>query len=133
MQVEQLILSELERLAGTGFSATAIEAAVNSIEFSLRENNTGSFPRGLSLMLRSLASWIYDKDPFQPLQWKDDLQRFKASHICICKALPHTHQRSQTSMGPQPNAAPPAVCSMIMTCSASTTAIMPAQMPQQLS
>lgn len=25
------------------------------------ENNTGRFPRGLSLMLRSMAAWIYDR------------------------------------------------------------------------
>ena len=76
--MEQLITDEIARLAKTGFSSTAVEAAVNSIEFSLKENNTGSFPRGLSLMLRSLSAWIYDKDPFEPLQWKQDLQRFKA-------------------------------------------------------
>ena len=67
-QVESLILSQLEALAATGFSASAVEAAVNSIEFSLRENNTGSFPRGLSLMLRAVNAWIYDRDPFQPIQ-----------------------------------------------------------------
>ncbi|KAM0862557.1 hypothetical protein ACQ4PT_045202 [Festuca glaucescens] len=37
-----------------GFAAKAVEASMNTIEFSLRENNTGSFPRGLSLMLRSM-------------------------------------------------------------------------------
>ena len=79
LQVEELILGNLEQLAREGFSATAIEAAVNTIEFSLRENNTGSFPRGLSLMLRAAAAWIYDRDPLEPLQWTDDLQRFKAS------------------------------------------------------
>ena len=35
-----------------------IEAAINSVEFALRENNTGSFPRGLSLMLRSLGETL---------------------------------------------------------------------------
>lgn len=43
-----------------------------------RENNTGRFPRGLSLMLRSMSNWIYDKDPFQPMKWQDDLAQFKA-------------------------------------------------------
>ncbi|KAK9805775.1 hypothetical protein WJX73_008308 [Symbiochloris irregularis] len=76
-KVEELILGNLEQLAREGFTSTAIEAAVNTIEFSLRENNTGSFPRGLSLMLRSAAAWIYDQDPLEPLQWTDDLQRFK--------------------------------------------------------
>lgn len=35
-KVEQLILSELERLEKEGFTQSAIEAAVNTIEFSLR-------------------------------------------------------------------------------------------------
>lgn len=64
------MISKLEELAVSGFSASAIEAAVNTIEFSLRENNTGSFPRGLSLMLRAVGAWIYDRDPFQPIQWE---------------------------------------------------------------
>ena len=81
-QVEELVLSELEKLKKSGFTNTAVEAALNSIEFDLRENNTGSFPRGLSLMLRSMSTWIYDKDPFQPLQWTDALEHFK-----VCAAL----------------------------------------------
>lgn len=76
--MEALILAELERLEKEGFTSTAVEAAMNTTEFSLRENNTGAFPRGLSLMLRAMASWIYDKDPFQPLRWTEDLASFKA-------------------------------------------------------
>ncbi len=72
---------QLEAIASEGFTDSAIEAAINTIEFSLRENNTGSFPRGLSLMLRAMASWIYDKDPFQPLQWTRDLEHFKVSAL----------------------------------------------------
>ena len=45
-QVEQLIQSTLEELAQTGFSSSSIEAALNTTEFLLRENNTGRFPRG---------------------------------------------------------------------------------------
>ena len=77
MQVEQLIISELEKLAKTGFSKASIEAAVNSIEFDLRENNTGRFPRGLSLMLRSMSAWIYDRDPLSRLRWTEPLEHFK--------------------------------------------------------
>jgi Zn-dependent M16 (insulinase) family peptidase len=66
--VEKLILDKLAELADSGFTAGAIEAAVNTIEFSLRENNTGSFPRGLSLMLRAVGAWIYGRDPYTPIQ-----------------------------------------------------------------
>ncbi|XWS62885.1 hypothetical protein CRYUN_Cryun06bG0049000 [Craigia yunnanensis] len=56
----------------------AVEASMNTIEFSLRENNTGSFPRGLSLMLRSIGKWIYDMDPFEPLKYEKPLTILKA-------------------------------------------------------
>ena len=82
--MEALILAELERLEKEGFTGTAVEAAMNTTEFSLRENNTGAFPRGLSLMLRAMASWIYDKDPFQPLRWTEDLASFKARPCKLC-------------------------------------------------
>ncbi len=36
-----------------GIDPRTVEAAVNTIEFALRENNTGSYPRGLVLMLRA--------------------------------------------------------------------------------
>ncbi|GLC71241.1 hypothetical protein PLESTF_001094000 [Pleodorina starrii] len=77
-KVDALITSKLQELSVSGFSSTAIEAAINTIEFSLRENNTGSFPRGLSLMLRAVGAWIYDRDPFTQMQWEDALSSFKS-------------------------------------------------------
>lgn len=57
-KVEDLIFSTFKKLVDEGFTEEAVEASINSVEFSLRENNTGSFPRGLSLMLRSMVSLI---------------------------------------------------------------------------
>ncbi|MFP5259332.1 MAG: insulinase family protein [Acidobacteriota bacterium] len=76
--VEQLIRDTLTRLAAEGLPADAVEAGVNALEFSLRENNTGSFPRGLSLMLRSLTTWLHDGDPLTPLRFSGPLGRLKA-------------------------------------------------------
>jgi Zn-dependent M16 (insulinase) family peptidase len=56
-KVEELVMSTLKKLAEEGFETDAVEASMNTIEFSLRENNTGSFPRGLSLMLQSIVSF----------------------------------------------------------------------------
>ena len=53
-------------------------AAVNSVEFDLRENNSGRFPRGLAAMIRSLATWLYDGDPIAPLAWEKPLAALKA-------------------------------------------------------
>lgn len=64
-RVEELILQTLRDLADNGVPLPSVEAAVNSVEFSLRENNTGRFPVGLSVMLRSLTTWLYSDDPGQ--------------------------------------------------------------------
>ncbi|KAF6139096.1 hypothetical protein GIB67_010822 [Kingdonia uniflora] len=77
-KVEELVMSTLKKLAEEGFDTDAVEASMNTIEFSLRENNTGSFPRGLSLMLRSIGKWIYDMDPFEPLKYEKPLTSLKA-------------------------------------------------------
>ncbi|KAI3947676.1 hypothetical protein MKX01_034341 [Papaver californicum] len=77
-KVEELVMSTLKNLAEEGFDPEAVEASMNTIEFSMRENNTGSFPRGLSLMLRSIGKWIYDMDPFEPLKYEKPLTALKA-------------------------------------------------------
>ncbi|MBQ9105255.1 MAG: insulinase family protein, partial [Mailhella sp.] len=77
-EVERIMLDTLASLAEEGVPASAVEAALNSLEFMLRENNTGSFPRGLSAMFRSLADWLYDGDAFAPLAWEKPLASVKA-------------------------------------------------------
>lgn len=77
-KVESLIQDTIRRLAQEGIDPDNVAAALNTIEFRLRENNTGSFPRGLSLMLRSLQFWNYDKDPLAPLAFEKPLQAIKA-------------------------------------------------------
>jgi Zn-dependent M16 (insulinase) family peptidase len=77
-RVQALILETLKDLAESGFETEMIEASLNTTEFRLRENNTGSFPRGLSLMLRSLTTWLYDGDPFAPLAFEEPLANIKA-------------------------------------------------------
>ena len=76
--VEMLIMETLAELAENGIPAAAVEAAVNSVEFDLRENNSGRFPRGLAAMIRSLATWLYDGDPIAPLAWEKPLASLKA-------------------------------------------------------
>ena len=80
--VEKLILDTLTGLARDGIDPQTIEASINTIEFSLRENNTGSYPRGLALMLRSLTTWLYDSDPMALLGFESTL---KAVKNCISK------------------------------------------------
>ena len=76
-KVEALILDTLGKLAKEGIDKGTIEAAVNSMEFALRENNTGSFPRGIALMFRSLRTWLHGGDPLEPLQFEGPLAALK--------------------------------------------------------
>jgi presequence protease len=78
-QVETLIFATLEELAAAGIDPETVEAALNTTEFALRENNTGSFPRGLSLLFRALTTWVYDGDPLAPLAYEGLLAALKAN------------------------------------------------------
>lgn len=76
--VRELIVKTLEDIVAQGFEADLIEAGVNSAEFDLRENNTGSYPRGLIVMLRALGSWLYDRDPLELVAFEKPLAALKA-------------------------------------------------------
>ncbi len=77
-KVEDLVIKTLESLVSRGIDREAVEAAVNTIEFALRENNTGSYPRGLVVMLRALTAWLYDHDPIAPLKFEEPMKQIKA-------------------------------------------------------
>lgn len=76
-RIKALILQTLTALAQEGIDPHTVEAALNTIEFRLRENNTGNFPRGLLLMLRSLTTWLYDADPLILLAFEAPLAAIK--------------------------------------------------------
>ncbi len=78
---ETLIFDTLAELVAQGIKQETIEAAINSVEFSLRENNTGRFPRGISAMVHCLATWLYTTDPnvtLASLMWEKQLVAIKA-------------------------------------------------------
>lgn len=76
-EVEGLIFATLQNLVRDGIDKKAIEASVNTIEFLLRENNTGGYPRGLLLMIRALGSWLHGEDPIRPLHFEEALKTVK--------------------------------------------------------
>ena len=77
-RVEELILDTLNRLAVEGIDPDTVAASLNTVEFALRERNTGSFPRGLIVMLQALSTWLYDGDPFVALRIDAPLAGIKA-------------------------------------------------------
>ncbi|SBW11028.1 Presequence protease 1, chloroplastic/mitochondrial [uncultured delta proteobacterium] len=76
-RVEALILETLQTLANEGIDPKYLDAAVNSVEFELREKNSGRFPVGLAVMLQSLTTWLHDGDPVAPLRYEEPLAAIK--------------------------------------------------------
>ncbi|KAB8140835.1 peptidase M16 [Chloroflexia bacterium SDU3-3] len=76
-EIEQLVLGTLRALADGGIAQGEVDAAMNTVEFSLRENNTGSFPRGISLMLGALGGWLYGRDPIDQISFEAPLAALK--------------------------------------------------------
>ncbi|MGC8801253.1 insulinase family protein [Chloroflexus sp.] len=109
-QVEELILRTLNELAEQGIDTETIAAAFNTFEFSLRENNTGSFPRGLVLMLRALSTWLYDDDPIAPLRFEAPLAAVQTAvkngdHLferMIRELLLNNPHRTRVTLRPDP-------------------------------
>lgn len=77
-KVEALVLDTLAALARDGLDPLTVEASMNSFEFALRENNTGSFPRGMALMFRTMRNWLHGGDPFEALHYETPLAAVKA-------------------------------------------------------
>lgn len=76
-KVEELVFSTLKKIATEGVAREDIDAAVNTIEFHMRENNTGSYPRGLSVMLTAMSSWLYDRHPLEYVVYEKPLAELK--------------------------------------------------------
>ena len=77
-QIEALVLKTLTELAEQGIEREMIEASLNTVEFALRENNTGQLPRGLMLGWRVMQAWLYGGDPLEVLAFEAPLQAIKA-------------------------------------------------------
>jgi Zn-dependent M16 (insulinase) family peptidase len=77
-KVEQLILETLATLARDGIEPDMVEAALNTVEFRMRENNTGSYPRGIAMMIDAMSTWLYGGDPLAVLAFEAPLNAIKA-------------------------------------------------------
>ncbi|HEY0917706.1 MAG TPA: peptidase M16, partial [Devosia sp.] len=78
-RVEAMVFATLEGLVRDGIDPGTVAAALNTVEFQLRENNTGSFPRGIALMFRAMRTWLHGGDPLQPLRFEGPLAALKAA------------------------------------------------------
>lgn len=93
-KIEKLIFNTLESLVRDGIDPDMVAAAMNTVEFRLRENNTGAYPVGIALMRRVLTTWIHDEDPFKLLAFEaplNDIKRRLAADPRYFEGLIRTH------------------------------------------
>ncbi len=76
--IERIIFGALTQLVDEGIDRKTVEASLNTIEFQLREMNTGRFPRGLFIYLRSMPFWLYGRNPLDVIAFEKPLEAVKA-------------------------------------------------------
>ena len=76
-RVEKVVFDVLDRLVKNSIDPLWVHASIHTLEFHLREANTGSYPRGLVYMLKSLRDWLYDRDPIDALAFEAPLASIK--------------------------------------------------------
>lgn len=68
----------LEDLVANKLNPMAIEAGVNSHEFSHIEGESGSYPKGLIYGIDIMDTWLYGKEPADYLKYKPVFETIKA-------------------------------------------------------
>lgn len=67
----------LEDMVANGVDKTMLEGALNRVEFTLREADFAGRPKGLIYGIRCMDTWLYDKDPLEPLRYEGALQTLR--------------------------------------------------------
>lgn len=113
-EVEGLILETLGDLADNGIDRDTIAAAINTVEFDLRERNTGRLPRGLAVFMGMLPVWMHGGDPVHGLAFEDDLRAIRIAYAenpqyfeeLIGEYLLNNPHRTTVVLTPDPQVAP---------------------------
>lgn len=75
----QIIEDTLRNAAETGINKRSLLAALNSLEFKLREGDFGRWPKGLMIGLQCFDSWLFDENnPFCHLEYQKTLDYLRA-------------------------------------------------------
>lgn len=110
-KMEKIVFDVLRDVEKNGFPPGVVESSLNTIEFRLRENNTGSFPKGLALMLRSMTTWLHDADPLLPLKFENAVGNLRARlarnepvfQECVSKYILNNPHRAVVTLKPDPD------------------------------
>lgn len=72
------IYKTLQDLTINGLDKRLLQAALNSLEFKLREADFGAYPKGLIYGIGVMDNWLYDGDPFDGLRYEQIIKELRA-------------------------------------------------------
>lgn len=76
-RIEKIINECVRRIASEGIDKASAHAALNYVEFRLRERDYGTLPRGIGFALTALGAWLYGEHPEDSLRYEDTLKRVR--------------------------------------------------------
>lgn len=77
-RLRQTLRRTLEDLAESGLDRSQLHASINAMEFSMRERDYGSTPRGLVYAMVMMDTWLYGGDPAAKLELGDIFDRLRS-------------------------------------------------------
>ena len=104
----EIIHATLIELVKNGIDKKLIEATLNRKEFSLREADFGSYPKGLIYNIATMETWMYDGDPLAGLAYERYLPQLRAAltsgyfEQLIQEYLLDNHHRALVVVQPNP-------------------------------
>ncbi|MGL5615801.1 MAG: insulinase family protein [Sarcina sp.] len=78
-EFKKVVFESLEKMVKEGIDKELIEASINRVEFELREEDYGSYPKGLIYYLKIMDSWLYEENPLINLDYEKDLEKIKTA------------------------------------------------------
>lgn len=77
---KSLIFKTLTDLVENRIEEKLIKSSINHFEFQLREADYSGFPAGLYYNVLTLSTWLYDDEPWKPLEYEKVLNYIKNNY-----------------------------------------------------
>lgn len=77
-QFISVIYKTLQELTINGLDKELLKAALNSLEFKLREADFGAYPKGLIYGIGIMDNWLYGGNPFDGLRYEHIIKELRA-------------------------------------------------------